>query len=314
MTTPTLTIREAEASAPVPVVSARKVRGGRELPTGTRWWRELGWRHVFGVLILAFMLFPVLYVLAASLNPLGSIGGTTLVPKSLTFDHYATLLEGKKYPFGRWYANTLLLSLGVAVAQVACSTMAAYSFSRFRFHGRRGGLLAILLIQMFPQFLSAVALFTMVAEFGRLAPAVGLNTLLGYALVLMGGALGNVWLIKGFFDTVPKDLDSAAKIDGAGHFVVFTQIILPLVRPALAVTFLLSFIHVIGEYMLAAIFLTDNTVKTLAIGLFGIIEGDDGANLGLFSAGSVMICVPVVALFLYLQRFITGGLTSGAVK
>ena len=179
MTTPTLTIREAEASAPVPVVSARKVRGGRELPTGTRWWRELGWRHVFGVLILAFMLFPVLYVLAASLNPLGSIGGTTLVPKSLTFDHYATLLEGKKYPFGRWYANTLLLSLGVAVAQVACSTMAAYSFSRFRFHGRRGGLLAILLIQMFPQFLSAVALFTMVAEFGRLAPAVGLNTLLG---------------------------------------------------------------------------------------------------------------------------------------
>lgn len=290
------------------------IRHDREIPTGRRWWRELGWRHAIGIAALFFMLFPVVYVVLASINPLGSIGGTSFLPSSFTLDHYRALMSGERYPFGRWYANTLLLAGGVALAQVACSTAAAFAFSRFRFRGRRGGLLAILLIQMFPQFLSAVALFTLVAEIGEVAPAIGLNTLLGYALVLMGGALGNVWLIKGFFDSVPRDLDAAAKIDGAGHLTVFTRIIVPLVRPALAVTFLLSFIHVIGEYMLAAIFLTDNRVKTLAIGLYGIIEGDDGANLGLFTAGSVLLCVPVVVLFVYLQRFITSGLTAGSVK
>lgn len=297
-----------------PTVRRPAVRHGREIPRGRRWWSQLGWRHGVGLAALAFMLFPVVYVVLASVNPLGSIGSTTFWPTSFTLDHYRNLVSGERYPFMRWYGNTLLLSCAVALCQVGCSTGAAFAFSRFRFRGRRGGLLAILLIQMFPQFLSAVALFTLVAEFGKVAPATGLNTLLGYGLVLMGGALGNVWLIKGFFDSVPKDLDAAAKIDGAGHFIVFTRIILPLVRPALAVTFLLSFIHVIGEYMLAAIFLTDNKVKTLAIGLYGIIEGDEGSNLGLFTAGSVLICVPVVVLFIYLQRFITSGLTAGSVK
>ena len=167
---------------------------------------------------------------------------------------------------------------------------------------------------MFPQFLAVVALFLMIAKFGEVVPAIGLNTLAGYALVLMGGALGQVWLIKGFFDSIPHELDEAARIDGAGHFRTFTSIILPLIRPVLAVTGLLVFVSVIGEYILASIFLTDNSVKTLAVGMFGIIAGDRSNNLGVFAAGSVMIALPVLLLFLYLQKFIVGGLTAGSVK
>jgi arabinogalactan oligomer/maltooligosaccharide transport system permease protein len=130
----------------------------------------------------------------------------------------------------------------------------------------------------------------------------------------MGGTMGNVWLMKGFFDSIPHEIDEAAEIDGAGHVTIFVKVLLPLVTPILAVNFLLTFIHVIGEYMLAAIFLTDDKVKTLAVGLYGIIEGDQSGNLGLFCAGSILLCIPVVLLFLYLQKYITSGMTAGAVK
>jgi arabinogalactan oligomer/maltooligosaccharide transport system permease protein len=159
-----------------------------------------------------------------------------------------------------------------------------------------------------------VALFTMVTEIGEIVPALGLNTILGYCLVLMGGALGQVWLIKGFFDTIPRQLDEAAMIDGAGHATIYFRIVLPLARPILAVTALLAFVSVIGEFLMASIFLTDTQVKTLAVGLYGIIESDRSNNLGVFAAGALMTALPVVLLFQFLQRYIVGGLTAGSVK
>ena len=284
------------------------------MPQGKRWWREVGWRHVVGLVGVVFAGFPVLYIISAAFNPLGSVATTEIIPTTFSLVNFETLLGGSKGPFGIWYLNTIVLCTVVSVAQVLLSTLAAYAFSRFRFYGRRGGLLALLLVQMFPQFLAVVALFLMIAKFGEVVPAIGLNTLAGYALVLMGGALGQVWLIKGFFDSIPHELDEAARIDGAGHFRTFTSIILPLIRPVLAVTGLLVFVSVIGEYILASIFLTDNSVKTLAVGMFGIIAGDRSNNLGVFAAGSVMIALPVLLLFLYLQKFIVGGLTAGSVK
>ncbi|MEC5180514.1 sugar ABC transporter permease [Arthrobacter sp. CG_A4] len=289
-------------------------KNGLEVPRGRRWWREVGWRHIVGLAGVAFAGFPVLYIVSAAFNPLGSVATTEIIPRTFSLVNFETLLGGSKGPFGAWYLNTLILCTVVSVAQVILSTLAAYAFSRFRFYGRRGGLLALLLVQMFPQFLAVVALFLMIANFGKVIPGIGLNTLSGYALVLMGGALGQVWLIKGFFDSIPHELDEAARIDGAGHFRTFTSIILPLIRPVLAITGLLVFVAVIGEYILASIFLTDNGVKTLAVGMFGIIAGDRSNNLGVFAAGSVMIALPVLLLFLYLQKFIVGGLTAGSVK
>jgi arabinogalactan oligomer / maltooligosaccharide transport system permease protein len=202
----------------------------------------------------------------------------------------------------------------VTVVQVFCSALGAYAFSRFRFKGRRGGLLTLLLIQMFPQFLAAVAIFSLFTTIGEVIPQLGLNTLLGYIMVLLGGSLGQVWLIKGFFDSIPKDLDEAATVDGAGHATVFFKIILPLVRPILAVTGLLVFVGVIGEFLLASIFLRDSNVKTIAVGLFGIIDASKSNNLGVFAAGALLTALPVVLLFQYLQRFIVGGITAGSVK
>ncbi len=283
-------------------------------PRGSRWWREVGWRHVVAWVAIAFAVFPILFVVSASLNPLGTLASTSLVPTSVSLENFTDLLDGQRGPFTRWYANTIVVCGSVCALQVLFSAFAAYAFSRFRFKGRRGGLLALLLIQMFPQFLAVIALFSLFSEIGEVVPAMGLNTLLGYGILLLGGSLGNVWLVKGFFDSVPRDLDEAAKIDGASHAQTFFRVILPLVTPILATTALLSFVGVLNEFLIAGIFLTDNDSKTLATGLYGIIDGDRSNNLGIFAAGAVLTALPVVVLFQFLQRFITGGLTVGAVK
>jgi arabinogalactan oligomer/maltooligosaccharide transport system permease protein len=279
-----------------------------------RWFREIGWRHIVGVLACLWALFPVSYIVSASLNPLGDVVSTKLIPNSFSLEHFRTLFTTPSVPFGRWALNSITVCVVVVLVQLLFSAFAAYAFSRFRFRGRRGGLLALLLIQMFPQFLAAVALFTMVTGIGEAVPQLGLNTVLGYTLVLCGGSLGQVWLIKGFFDALPKSLDEAAMMDGASHVQVFFRIILPLVTPILAVSGLLVFVGTIGEFLLASIFLTDTDKKTLATGLYGLIDGDRSNNLGVFAAGALLTAIPVIALFLYLQRFIVGGITAGGVK
>ena len=130
----------------------------------------------------------------------------------------------------------------------------------------------------------------------------------------MGGSLGQVWLIKGTFDTIPRELDEAAIIDGCTHWQVFRIILLPTLKPILATTFLLSFVGIISDFLLGSIFLTDNSKKTLAVGLYGLLSGDRSNNLGLFAAGAVLTMIPVIALFQYLQKYIVGGATAGAVK
>jgi arabinogalactan oligomer/maltooligosaccharide transport system permease protein len=282
--------------------------------SGARWWREVGWRHVVGLLAVAFAVFPILYLVSAALNPLGSVVSTTLIPRTVSFDNFQALFGNPSRPFPRWLLNTLIVCTVVTFVQVFCSALAAYAFSRFRFTGRRLGLLSLLLIMLFPQILAAVALFILFSDLGEIVPAIGLNTLSGYMLVLCGFALGQVWLIKGFFDAIPRSLDEAATMDGAGHATIFFRIILPLITPILAVSGLLAFVGVIGEFLLASIFLRDTGVKTIAVGLFGIIDADRSNNLGLFAAGSLLTALPVVVLFQYLQRYIVGGLTAGGVK
>lgn len=279
-----------------------------------RWFREVGWRHVVGVVACAWALFPVSYIVSAAFNPIGTVASTDLLPRAFTLDNFQALFTTPSIPFGSWATNSIIVCVVVVGVQVFFSALAAYAFSRFRFKGRRGGLLTLLLIQMFPQFLAAVALYTMFTNVGEVIPALGLNTLLGYILVLCGGALGQVWLIKGFFDSIPRSLDEAAMLDGASHAQTFFQITLPLVQPILAVTALLAFVGVIGEFLLASIFLRDQTSKTLATGLYGLIDGDRSNNLGVFAAGALLTAIPVILLFLYLQKFIVGGITAGGVK
>ncbi|PMC75145.1 sugar ABC transporter permease [Brachybacterium sp. UMB0905] len=292
---------------------APSVTTQRKMPFG-RWMAEVGWRHLVGIAAVVFAVFPILFVISASLNPLGTVSSSGLLPRAFSLTHYQSLLAGERGPFVRWYINTMIVCGIVAVVQVFLSTLAAYAFSRFRFTGRRIGLLSLLLIMMFPAILSMIAVYTMISGLGQIFPFLGLNSLPGYIVVLLGGSLGQVWLIKGFFDTVPKELDEAAIIDGCTHWQVFTKILLPTLTPILATTVLLALVGVLSEFLLGSVFLTADEKKTLAVGLYGLLQGDRSNNLGVFAAGSVMIMIPVIILYQFLQRYIVGGSTAGAVK
>jgi arabinogalactan oligomer/maltooligosaccharide transport system permease protein len=275
--------------------------------------RSVGWRHLVAVAATAFSLFPIVFVVSAAINPVGSLSSTNLIPTGAGLSNFAELFGTTE--FGRWYLNSILIAGVSAFSGVFVSMLAAYAFSRMRFTGRRVGLVALLLIQMFPQFLAVVAIYLMFGRIGDFYPALGLNTQLGLLLLYLGPALGvNTWLMKGFLDTVPRELDESAVIDGASHAQTFFRIMLPLVAPILAVTALLAFISTINEFLLANTFLTSPQTKTLAVGLYGLISGQRNANFGMFCAGSLLTAIPTVMLFQFLQRYIVTGLTSGAVK
>lgn len=276
--------------------------------------REVWWRHAIGIVMIILCVIPILYILSASLNPQGTLVTTSLIPAEISLVNYRELLAGDYGPFTSWYRNTIIVCTLVAALHIVCSLLSAYAFSRMRFAGRRFGLLALLLIMMFPQVLSMIAIYTMFTDLGTVVPAVGLNTIAGYSLAMMGGALGQVWLIKGTFDTIPRELDEAAILDGCSHWQVFWRILLPSLKPIIATTLLLAFVGVISEFIIGSLFLTNAESKTLAVGLYGLLLADRGANLGAFAAGAVLTMIPVIVLFQYLQRYIVGGVTAGAVK
>ncbi|MEV5553158.1 sugar ABC transporter permease [Nonomuraea wenchangensis] len=277
---------------------------------------RLALRHVFVLVVCAFALFPILFVVSAAINPLGTLASTDLLPSGAGLGNFVNLLTSDTYPFGRWFFNSVFIALVSSFASLLLSMFAAYAFSRMRFAGRRVGLLALLLIQMFPQFLAIVTIFMIFTEVTELYPAFGFNTAWGLLLLYLGGALGvNTWLMKGFLDTVPKELDEAATVDGATHAQIFWRVIMPLVTPILAVTALLAFIGTMSEFLMANVFLRDPGSKTLAVGMYGMIAGDHrNANFGMFAAGTLLTAIPTVGVFLWLQKYIVSGLTAGAVK
>ena len=277
------------------------------------WARRTGWRHAAGLLAVAFSLFPIVFVVSAALNPQGSLSSTQLIPRAAGLGNLTDLFSRTAFP--RWYFNSILIAGTAAAVGVFLSILAAYAFSRMRFKGRRVGLVSLLLIQMFPQFLSVVTIYLIFAAVGDYYPAFGLDRPWGLMLLYLGGALGvNTWLMKGFLDTVPKELDESAVMDGASHAQVFFRVTLPLVTPILAVTALLGFIGTINEVLLANVFLHSDDSKTLAVGLYGLVAEQRNANFGMFCVGSLLTAVPTVVVFQVLQRYIVSGLTTGAVK
>jgi arabinogalactan oligomer/maltooligosaccharide transport system permease protein len=283
--------------------------------TFSRWARDTGWRHLIALFAVVFAVFPLLYVLSASLNPAGTLVGSNQLFGTIDFSNYITLFTNPDQPYAHWFINSLAISFITSGMTVFLGAMAAYAFSRMRFRGRRVGLLSLILIQMFPQFLAVVALFLLLSSIGTVIPALGLGTQLGLIFVYLGGALGvNTYLMYGFFSTVPISIDEAAKIDGASHAQIFFTIILRLVAPILAVVGLLSFIGTTGEYVLASIMLTDPTTQTLAVGLYSFVSQALSNNWSIFAAGAVLAAVPVMIVFLLLQKYIVGGLISGSVK
>jgi len=276
--------------------------------------RDLWWRYVVAFLAIAFAIFPAIYIVSASLDPIPSLAASSLVPTGVTLDNYRTILSNEEEPYLKWYATTMGIATITAIFTVLLGALAAYAFSRFRFKGRRMGMLSLLLIQMFPQFLAIVAIYLIMLEISDIFPNIGLNTRSGVILVYLGGALGvNAWLMKGFFDSIPNELDESARVDGATPAQIFWGIILPLGAPVLAVIGLLSFISTINEYVIVSQLLQDPDKYTLSVGLFNFVNREYGQDWGPFCAGVALMAIPVIILFLFLQRFIVHGLT-GSVK
>jgi arabinogalactan oligomer/maltooligosaccharide transport system permease protein len=249
------------------------------------------------------------------LYPNNDINNTTALFTAFSPQNYIELFAQDTRPFARWYSNTVYIGLVTSIGSVFLSALAAYAFSRLRFKGRRGGLLSLILMQMFPSILGLVAVFSLLSDFGEVFPIIGLNSQLGLILVYMGGALGaGTYLMYGFFNTVPKEIDEAATIDGASHARIFFSIILRLVAPVLAVQMLLSYIGVTSDYVLASILLSDPNQLTLATGLQQFINDPYSRDWSMFAAGAVLSALPSLVLFLFLQKYITSGLTGGAVK
>jgi ABC-type maltose transport system permease subunit len=272
-------------------------------------------RVLLAIVMLIFALFPILWIVSASFNPTGSLVGQPLIPPNPTLANYERLFNNPVNPYPRWYLNSLFVSITVTIVATAITTLAAYAFSRFNFRSRRPLLQAILLIQVFPNFLNMVAIFLILQQFGRYIPALGLNTYGGLFLVYLGGTLGaNTWLTKGYFDSIPRDLDEAATVDGASGWQVFWVVLLPLVRPILVVVALLTFIGTYSEYVLARVLLTDKYMYTLAVGLNQMVSQQFAQQWGVFSAGALLAALPTILIFMFFQRYLVGGLTTGAVK
>ncbi len=272
-------------------------------------------KHVAALVVAVIAVFPILYVISASLNPNGTLVGSNSLFATVDLANYVDLFNRPAQPYGAWFLNTMYIGVVSSAGTVLLAALAAYAFSRMRFTGRRLGLVSILLVQMFPQLLGVVAIFLMLMTIGEMFPAIGLDTHAGLILIYLGGAMGvNTYLIYGFFNTVPSSIDEAAKLDGASHARIFFSIILRLSAPILAVVALLSFIGTVSEFVVASVVLTDPAKQTLAVGLFQFISQETSANWSIFAAGAVLAAVPVVALFFALQKYIVGGLTAGAVK
>ena len=270
-------------------------------------------RMIIALVMIVFALFPVAWAISASINPTGNLASQTLIPENAGLENYRKLFND--YKFTTWMWNSMKISVSVTLLSLFITTTTAFGFSRFRFYGRGTLLKSILLIQVFPAILAMVAIFALVQQLGSVIPFMGLNTLTGLGFIYLGGAMGiNIWLMKGFFDTVPMDIDESAMVDGATHWQTFYMLIFPLVRPVVIVVGLLTFISVYGEFLLARILLTSSDNFTAMLGLYQMQANQFSTNWGVFCAGAILAAIPVVILYLFLQDYIVGGLTSGAVK
>ena len=280
------------------------------------WMKKVLWRHVVGLIVTSFSIFPLVWMISAAFDVTGQLSTQQLIPVHAGFDNFTALFSNAEKPFLIWARNSIVIAVSASIMQTAIGAVAAYSLSRHRFKGRKLTLSTILVAQMFPQLLAATTLFLIINNLGQTFPFLGLGHQLPLILLFGGTALGvNTWMLKSFFDTIPSEIDEAATIDGAGHFQIFISIIIPLAIPVFVVIFLLSFIGILNEYLITSVILgLDGDKMTVAVGLQQFIYGNYGKNWGPFTAGALIATIPVLTLFMVLQKYLVSGLVSGSTK
>jgi arabinogalactan oligomer/maltooligosaccharide transport system permease protein len=269
--------------------------------------------HVGLMVAAMIVLYPVMLVCKKAFEPGRQFAlSASPIPSELTLDHFRDLLGSRgshdDLLFVRDTINSLIVALATTVVGVALSCTAAYALSRFRFPGRKTGLTMFLVVQMFPATLLLIPLYVVLNKLGLL------NSLVGLVLVYATTAIPFcVWTLKGYFDSLPKELEEAARIDGASPWLVFRKIMLPLARPGIAVTALFSFMTAWNEFIMASTFMTNQSRYTLPV-LIQQTVTEYSADWGMFAAGAVLTSIPVMVAFYVLQKYLVGGLTAGAVK
>ena len=249
-------------------------------------------------------LIPIVWIFDIAISPGNALGGE--IGDSFSTEHFSKILEGDS--FWTWFRNSLIVSIGTSLLGLVIAIPAGYAFSRYKFTGRDVSMFAFLLVQMFPGIIILVPYFLVIKTLGLLNSHLGL--ILAYCVTALPLC---VWMLKGFFDTVPRELEEAATLDGCNQFQVFTKVVLPLSLPAVAVTALFSFLAAWNEFLLALTFNTSNDMYTLPVGLASLISST-GQAWGDFAAASILVSLPVALLFLFFQKFLIEGLAAGGVK
>ncbi|GIP23465.1 MULTISPECIES: sugar ABC transporter permease [Paenibacillus] len=265
--------------------------------------------YIILVILAICALYPALWVVLASFRPGKSLYSKSLIPETFTLEHYKELFTSDTFMFGQWYMNTLKIATFSMIIGVFLTLLTSYAVSRFRFRARKTALSTILVLGMFPGFMSMIAIFLLLKELNLLDTHIAL--IIVYAC---GAPLGGTLIAKGFFDTIPRSLDEAARIDGASNFTIFRRIILPLSRPMLTYMALTQFVGPWVDFIFARLILRTKDNWTLAVGLWDIVNTSQNSNFTLFAAASVFIAIPIIILFIFLQRLLVDGLTSGASK
>ena len=265
--------------------------------------------NVFFILLCFVTLIPIIYALSVSFNGQNSLLSSdfSFIPKQFTLDNYRQVLFGEEII--AWFGNTVLLAISTVALSLSVAIPAAYCFSRRRFPGRRAILKCLVLLNSFPAILSMFAIYRLLRSFGLI------NHRIGLILVYTGTmAVFSLWNTKGYFDTIPTEIEEASRIDGADNFQVVTRIVLPLAKPSIVVTALMVLIYVWNEYIYATTFLTGEQNYTLAAGLYALQATEMSGSWPVFAAASVTVSLPVLVIFFLCQKHMTSGLTAGGVK
>jgi arabinogalactan oligomer/maltooligosaccharide transport system permease protein len=257
------------------------------------------------IVVAVVVIYPLLWVIGTSLNSRAGVTGS-IIPADPTLDNYIRLFTKTKY--GSWYLNTLVVAILTTIFSIVLHTMTAFVFARFRFRGRKMGLLFVMILQLFPSFMGLTALYMVALNFGMLN-----NLMMLVIIYVAGGIPQNIWLVRGYMLNIPRSLDEAAFIDGASKVQLFFNVILPLSLPIITFITVTSFMGPWMDYMLPRYLINQNEKRTLAIGLFDMISGTNN-DVTAFCAGSVLVAIPITCLYMVFQKFLLEGLMAGANK
>jgi len=272
-------------------------------------------KYAVALVLIAFAAVPFYWIIATSFNAARSLLGASLFPSTLTINNYRDLLTNPNLAFSKWLLNSLKIS-GISVFFIVMLTcFSAYALSRFRFKGKRGVMMGIMILNIFPGILAMVAIFVMMQQFGLYLPVIGLNTHGGLICVYIAGAMSiNVLMVKSYIDSISFELDESALIEGASYEQIFWKIIFPVIKPMVITVAILAFMSTYGDFVIANLLLKGNDKVTVMVGIYQFTMQRFDTNWGIVTAGTVVAAIPAVILFFVSQKYILSGLMMGAIK